>query len=113
MNLKFPGVLLLSLVVAQPAFAYGNDIMTCAKATAMIANAPGIESNAILSMVTNQWQQLDLNTEAAGHPAIEPAMVGQNGFQQLTSQCALNPGELLRAAAFQIYRSDREQLDGY
>jgi hypothetical protein len=113
MNLKFPAAAFLSLIAAQPAFAYGNDIMTCAKAAMMIANSPGIESNAILSMVTRQWQQLDLNTEAAGHPAIEPAMVGQNGFQQLTNQCALNPGELLRAAALQIYRSDREQLDGY
>jgi hypothetical protein len=113
MNVTFPMALLLSLIAAQPAFAYGNDIMTCSKATMMIANAPGIESNAILNMVARQWQQLDLNTMAAGHPAIEPIMLGQNGFHQLTNQCALNPGELLRAAAFQIYQSDREQLDGY
>jgi len=113
MNVKFPAALLLGLLASPPAFAYGNDIMTCAKATALIANAPGIESNAVLSMVTKQWQQLDLATEAAGHPAIEPIMVGQNGLQQLTNQCALNPGELLRAAAFQIYRADREQMDGY
>jgi len=113
MTLKYPAALLLVLLTVQPALAYSNGLMTCAKATAMIANAPGIESNAILSMVTKQWQLLDMNTEAAGHPAIEPLMVGQNGFQQLTNQCALNPGELLRAAAFQIYRADREQLDGY
>ena len=104
---------ILALLMTAPGLAYAGDIMTCAKATALVAAAPGIETNAILSQLAREWQQLDLQTVAAGHPAIDPTMVRDNAFQQLTNQCGLNPGEKLSAAAAQVYVSDREQLDGY
>jgi hypothetical protein len=100
-------------LLAAPAFADGGEMMTCARAKTLITAAPGIESNAILSILVRDWQQMDLQTVASGHPAIEPTMVQANAFQQVTNQCGLNPGEKLGAAAAQVYISDREQIDGY
>jgi len=104
---------MLYLYSVQTAFAYGDN-MTCSEAAAVIANAPGTESIAIQSKIANEWLALDQATLRAGHPAIEPMLLNGNGFfNQVSAQCGLNPGGTLSAAAGQVYRSAREQIDGY
>jgi hypothetical protein len=103
---------LLALSITGPALAYGN--MTCAQATALVANHPGVEAASIITMATNQWRAMDRRTVAAGHAAIEPRMVQTNVFiNALSAQCSANPGQLFRASVAQVYRVAREQFDGY
>jgi hypothetical protein len=116
MNRKLTASIIALICVADagPASAYGNDAITCAKATQLVAASPGIETNEILNTINNDWVALDARTVQAGHPPIEPVMVKGNGFfNNVSQQCSLNPGQLLSAAAFQVYRSARAQIDGY
>jgi len=116
MNTKLAAcmIALFCLSAARPACANGNDSITCAKASQLIANQPGIESNEIFNTINNDWLALDARTVQAGHPAIEPTMIKGSGFfNQVSTQCSLNPGELLSAAAFQVYHVARAQIDGF
>ncbi len=96
----------------HPAQAY--ESMTCAQAIALVANHPGIEANSIISTVVNQWEAMDRRTAAGGHPPItQEMMTTPSAIDALSGQCIANPGQTLGAAAAQVYRVAREQLDGF
>jgi hypothetical protein len=110
------GAVLLGLVVglgtAHQAFAY--ESMTCGQAIALVAGHPGIEANSIISTVVNQWETMDLRTAAGGHPPItQQMMTTASAIDALSGQCIANPSQTLGAAAAQVYRVAREQLDGF
>lgn len=88
--------------------------MTCAKAMTLVHNAPGIETNAIMSILDNQWQQMDRATVANGHPPIAAKLAGSTAaFNLVSAQCHVTPGMQLGRAAAQVYLRARATLDGY
>ena len=94
--------------------AYAYASMTCAQAIASVANHPGIEANSIVSKVVSQWEAMDRRTAAGGHaPIMQQMMTTPNAIDALSGQCIANPGQTLGAAAAQVYRVAREQLDGF
>jgi len=98
--------------MAHQAFAYQG--MTCSQAIALVANHPGIEANSIISTVVNQWEAMDRRTAAGGHaPITQQMMTTPSAIDALSGQCIANPGQTLGAAAAQVYRVAREQLDGF
>ena len=98
--------------MAHHAFAY--ESMTCGKAIALVASHPGIEANSIISTVVNQWQAMDRRTAAGGHvPITQQMMMTPSAINALSGQCIADPGQTLGAAAAQVYRVAREQLDGF
>ena len=110
------GVTLLALVVAsgmvRPAWA--NESMTCGQAIALVASHPNIEATSIVSTVVNQWEAMDRRTAAGGHgPITQQMMTTPGAINALSGQCIANPGQSLDAAAAQVYRVAREQLDGF
>jgi hypothetical protein len=114
--MKRSGGLLLGVFVgvgaAHSAFAY--ESMTCAQAIASVASHPGIEANSIMSTVMNQWEAMDRRTTAGGHAPIAQQMITTpSAINALSGQCIANPGQTLGAAAAQVYRVAREQLDGF
>jgi hypothetical protein len=97
---------------AHPACAY--ESMTCAQAIAAVASHPGIEANSIMSTVMNQWEAMDRKTSAGGHaPIMQQMMTTPSAIDALSGQCIANPGQPLGAAAAQVYRMARAQLDGF
>jgi hypothetical protein len=114
--IKTNAAVLLSFVLAsgtaQQAFA--AETMTCAQAISLVANHPGVEANSIISAVLNQWEAMDRRTAAGGHaPIAQQMMTTPSAIDALSGQCIANPGQSLGAAAAQIYRVAREQLDGF
>jgi hypothetical protein len=114
--MKWAGVVLLGLVVdlavGHQAFAYQS--MTCAQAIALVGSHPGIEASSIISTVENQWEAMDRRTAAGGHaPITQQMMTTPNAIDALSGQCTANPGQTLGAAAAQVYRVARRQLDGF
>jgi hypothetical protein len=100
------------LGAADPARAYAS--MTCAQAIASVADHPGIEANSIMSTVLNQWEAMDRRTSAGGHaPIVQQMMTTPSAIDALSGQCIANPGQTLGAAAAQVYRVAREQIDGF
>jgi len=88
--------------------------MTCAEAISLVANHPGIEANSIISAVLNQWEAMDRKTASGGHaPITQQMMTTPSAIDALSGQCIANPGQSLGAAAAQVYRVAREQLDGF
>jgi hypothetical protein len=103
---------LVSLGMAHHAFAYQS--MTCGQAIALVANHPGIEANSIISTVVNQWEAMDRRTAAGGHgPITQQMMMTSSAINALSGQCIGNPAQTLGAAASQVYRVARQQLDGF
>jgi hypothetical protein len=108
------GSSLLVLWLGAPPSAQANERMTCAQAMTLVQNHPGIEASSILSVIANQWQAMDRRTAAEGHAAIAAQMLNSPAaINALSAQCNANPGQPLGAAAAQIYRQAREQLDGF
>jgi hypothetical protein len=108
------GACLLLLWLGAPPAASAYNSMTCAQAMTLVQNHPGVEANSILSVIANQWQAMDRRTTAGGHTAIAAQMLtSPAAINALTAQCNANPGQPLGAAAAQIYRQAREQLDGF
>jgi hypothetical protein len=104
----------LLLCLASPPAAKAYDSMTCAQAMTLVVNHPGIEANSIITLVVNQWQAMDRRTIAGGHqPITAQMMTGPAAINALSAQCNVNPGQTLGAAAAQVYRQAREQLDGF
>jgi hypothetical protein len=98
--------------MARPAQAHAG--MTCAQAIALVADHPGIEANSIISTVMMQWEAMDRRTAAGGHAPIAQRMMATPGaIDALSGQCIANPGQTLGAAAAQVYRVAREQIDGF
>ncbi len=94
--------------------ACAYESLTCAQAISLVANHPGIEANSIISTVMNQWEAMDRRTAAGGHAPIAEQMIATAGtIDALSGQCISNPGQTLGAAAAQVYRVAREQLDGF
>jgi hypothetical protein len=88
--------------------------MTCAKAMMLVHNAPAIETSAIMSMLDNQWQQMDRGTVANGHAPIAEKLAGSTAaFNLVSAQCQVTPGMQLGRAAAQVYLRARATLDGY
>jgi hypothetical protein len=113
---KRSGAVLLSLVIGAGAaqHAWAHDSMTCAQAIASVAYHPGIEANSIISTVVNQWEAMDRRTAAGGHaPIAQQMMTSPIAVDALSGQCIANPGQTLSAAAAQVYRVVRQQLDGF
>jgi hypothetical protein len=103
---------LLGFATPRPAMAYPS--MTCAQAMTLVASHPGIEANSIITMVVDQWQAMDRRTVAGGHAPIAAQMLaGPAAINALSADCSNNPGQRLAAAAAQIYRQARSQLDGF
>jgi hypothetical protein len=91
-----------------------HDSLTCAQAIALVSNHPGIEANSIITTVVNQWEAMDRRTAAGGHaPIMQQMMTSPSAINALSGQCIANPGQTLGAAAAQVYRVAREQLDGF
>jgi hypothetical protein len=114
--LKRSCVLLLGVLVgvgtSGPARAY--ESITCAQAIASVASHPGIEANSIMSTVMNQWEAMDRRTSAGGHaPITQQMMTTPSAIDALSGQCIANPGQTLGAAAAQVYRVARAQIDGF
>jgi hypothetical protein len=108
------GVLGVLLGLGATHHAVARETMTCAQAIALVANHPGIEANSIISTVVSQWQAMDLRTAAGGHPPImQQMMTSPNAINALSGECIANPGQTLGAAAAQVYKVAREQLDGF
>ncbi len=88
--------------------------MTCAAAMTLEANNPGIETTSIESMIASEWQGMDQATVAHGFaPVAQKMLASPSSFQLMSAQCQENPGQLLSAAAAQIYLEARRTLDGY
>lgn len=105
-------VVVIGLGTAHPAFAL--ESMTCGQAIALVASHPGIESSSIISTVVNQWEAMDRRTAAGGHtPIAQQMLTTPSAINALSGQCIANPGQSLGAAAAQVYRVAREQLDGF
>jgi hypothetical protein len=101
-----------SVATSDPACAY--ESITCAQAIASVASHPGIEANSIMSTVMNQWEAMDRRTSAGGHaPITQRMMTTPSAIDALSGQCIANPGQTLGAAAAQVYRVAREQIDGF
>ncbi len=114
--MKRPVVALLGVAFAMGpadrALAYHS--MSCAQAMTLVAGHPGIEAASIAGMVANQWQAMDRRTVAGGHsPIAAEMMAAPSAINALTAQSNANPGQPLGAAAAQIYRQARAQLDGF
>ncbi len=108
--------LLLSFLIASGTAhqACAAETMTCAQAISLVASHPGIEANSIISAVVNQWEAMDRRTAAGGHaPITQQMMTTPSAIDALSGQCIANPGQSLGAAAAQVYRVAREQLDGF
>ena len=101
-----------SLGFYSPALAAGET--SCAQAIVSIQYHPDIAASSILAVVMNEWQAMDRQTVASGHPAIATRMVQAPAVMNaLTEQCHDNPGQSIRAAAASVYRLARQSLDGY
>jgi hypothetical protein len=102
----------LAFATLHPARASAG--MSCAQAMTLVANHPGIEANSIIALVVDQWQAMDRRTAAGGHaPITAQMMAGPAAINALSAQCSNNPGQGLGAAAAQIYRQARAELDGF
>ncbi len=102
----------LFLSVQRPASA--GTVVSCAAAMTLIADHPGIEASSLLMEVATEWRAMDQATLSAGHPALTGQMLSMPGaMNQLSRQCADNPGQPLRAAAAQVYLRARAALDGF
>ena len=102
----------LGIRAAHPACAF--ETMTCAQAIALVANHPGIEANSIISTVVTQWEAMDRRTTAGGHaPIVQQMITTPSAINALSGECISNPAQTLNAAAAQVYRVAREQLDGF
>jgi hypothetical protein len=105
-------VAFLGLAMLQSAMAL--DRMSCAQAMTLVVNHPDIEATSIITMVVSQWQAMDRHTRAGGHAAIAAQMMASPvAINALSAQCNANPGQMLGAAAAQVYRQARAQLDGF
>ncbi|WP_419759371.1 hypothetical protein [Acidisoma sp.] len=94
--------------------AYALESMTCGQAIALVANHPSIESTSIISSVVDQWEAMDRRTAAGGHtPIAQQMLTSPEAINALSGQCIANPSQTLGAAAAQVYRVAREQLDGF
>jgi hypothetical protein len=102
------GVLLISAAAAHA------KAMTCAQAMTLVHNQPNIETSAIMSLLTNQWQQMDRATVSTGHAPIAAKLAAsQAAFNLVSAQCNVTPGMPLNRAAAQAYLRARATLDGY
>lgn len=103
---------ILFLAVHRPARA--ETVVSCAAAMDLIADHPGIEAGSLLTEVAAEWRAMNQATLSAGHPALTGQMLSMPGvMNQLSRQCANNPGQSLRAAAAQVYLRARAALDGF
>ena len=61
-----------------------------------------------------QWEAMDRRTTASGHaPIAQQMMTTPSAIDALSGQCIANPGQTLGAAAAQVYRVARQQIDGF
>ncbi len=104
--------LLLAAVMVPPAQA--DSRMSCAQAMTLVAGHPGIEANSIIAIVVDEWEAMDRRTVGGGHASITAQMMmTPAAIDALSTQCEINPGQPLGAAAAQVYVQAREQLDGF
>jgi hypothetical protein len=88
--------------------------MSCAQAMTLVHNQPNIETSAIMSLLTNQWQQMDRATVSNGHAPIAAKLAASPAaFNLVSAQCNVTPGMPLNRAAAQAYLRARATLDGY
>jgi hypothetical protein len=114
--MKRSGAVLLGLVIGMGTthHAFASESMTCAQAIALVADHPGVEANSIVSTVVNQWEAMDRRTAAGGHaPITQQMMTTPSAIDALSGQCIADPRQTLGAAAAQVYRVARQQLDGF
>ncbi len=104
--------LVAGLMPGQRAFAYRD--LTCAQAIGLVANHPDVEASSVVSMVVKEWEAMDRRTASSGHAMIAQQMLVSSGaITALNEQCIADPGQSLGAAAAQVYRVAREQIDGF
>lgn len=108
--------LCLALVTGWSALgaAQAASVMNCATAMTLVSLHPGIEAPSVVTDVLAQWQAMDRQTMAAGHPAIAAQMVNTPAVMTLLArQCQDNPGQALQQASAQVYLRARAAIDGF
>lgn len=111
----FSSIMALGLAHAMaPGAAHAETMTTCAQAMESIHYHPNIAASSLLASVVGQWQSLDRQTEAAGHPPITGRMVQTPAVMDaLVQQCTANPGETVNAAAAMVYSIARQSFEGF
>jgi len=98
----------------QPGSAQAASSLKCAAALTLVAQHPGIGAPSVVTDVLAQWQDMDRQTMASGHPAIAAQMLSSPSILNLLAQhCENNPGQSLQMAAAQVYLRARAAIDGF
>lgn len=98
----------------QPGWAQAVGTLKCATALTLVAQHPGVEAPSVVTDVLAQWQDMDRQTMASGHPAIAAQMLNSPAVLNLLAQhCEDNPGQSLQMAAAQVYLRARAAIEGF